>query len=182
MGRWIVVLLAALFPVIAEAQEASHSWPGLAQSGLSGLKVYVLEDSGKETSGRLLSLTPDSMDLLVDGTQRHFEAAYVRRIQKQGDSLRNGALIGALVGLGMGVLGAIMSDCSEAAENCPGTRTALVLISTGVSAAIGTGIDALIVGRTVLYEATNGPLKIGVETSSLSAHRRQAGVRLSLRW
>ena len=155
MTRWIVMLAVALAPGTAFAQETANAWPGLSTSGLP--MVYVLDSSGVETAGRLVRLNPDSLVLLVEDAEVRFEAARVRRLQQRGDSLRNGALIGAVVGSGLGLLAAGMTDCAGSLDpreqSCPGFRTAVFLGSIGLYLGIGTGIDALIVGRTTLFEA-----------------------------
>ena len=178
MKRSVAILVAALVPVAARAQTETSRWPALAPSG--GVEtVYVLDETGTETAGRLVRLTPDSLVLLVDGAERQFAAARVRRIQKRGDSLRNGALIGAVVGVGIGFLAGGIADCGrdDPDGGCPGTRVAAVLVSTGVYAAIGAGIDALIPGRTTLYEAPPSPRR-----PSARAFRRAAVVNLRVRW
>jgi hypothetical protein len=182
MKRCIAILIATLLPTALCAQDTASNWPGLAASGLS--TVYVLDDAGVETSGKLLRLNPDALVLLVGGAERRFEAARVRRIQQRGDSLRNGALIGALVGVVIGIVTAGISDCpgSTAGGSCPGSRATLFVVSTGVYAAIGTGIDALIPGRTTLYEAPALPPSAGREGSVLPAHRGRPAVNLSFRW
>ena len=182
MKRGMAILAATLVPSAVCAQETAQSWPGLAPSGFS--TVYVLDDTGVETSGSLLRLNPDSLVLLVGSAERRFEAARVRRIQKRGDSLRNGALIGAIVGVAMGLVGAGISDCpgENPGGSCPGTRAALFLFSTGVYAAIGTGIDALVPGRTTLYEAPTVPPSAGRKGSAPPPYRGRAAVNLSFRW
>jgi hypothetical protein len=182
MRRWIGVLVAILVPGLVGAQDAPRGWPGLATSALPA--VYVLDDTGTETSGRLLRLNPDSLDLLVDGAERRFEAVRVRRIQKRGDPLRNGALIGAAVGLGLGVVAGGMSDCpgDDPGGNCPEVRAALVLFSTGVYAAIGTALDALLVGRTTLYQAATVGRTVAVEAAAQPGHRGRTGIELVVRW
>src|SRR5687767_15858858 len=57
--------------------------------------VFVEEKSGAETRGRLLSITPAAIAIDVDGSQRTFAPADVVKIDRRGDSLKNGALIGA---------------------------------------------------------------------------------------
>ena len=181
MKRCIAIFVATLVPVAVCAQETASSWPGLAPSGLS--TVYVLDDTGVETSGSLLRLNPDSLVLLVGGAERRFEAARVARIQKRGDSLRNGAIIGAIVGVALGLVVGGMADCpgDNPSGDCPGSRAALLLVSTGVYAAIGTGIDALIPDRTTLYQAPKVPPSAGEGLSS-SGSRGRAAVNLSVRW
>jgi hypothetical protein len=163
--RCLAIVITALAPSAVWAQETASTWPGLASSRLS--TVYVLDDAGVETSGKLLRLNPDSLVLLVDGAERRFEAARVARIQQRGDSLRNGAIIGAIVGVAIGIVTAGLADCpgDHPGGGCPGSRAALFVVSTGVYAAIGTGIDALIPGRATVYEAP-----------------KRAALSVSLRW
>jgi hypothetical protein len=94
----------------------------------------------------------------VDGMERRFEGNRVRRVQKRGDSLRNGAVIGAIVGAAIGLLGSLIADCpgDDPGGPCPVARVGLFAASTAVYSAAGIGIDALIAGRTTLYES--GPL------------------------
>ena len=147
MSWRVAILIAVLSPGVASAQDAAANWPALVSSRLS--TVYVLDNAGTETSGKFLRLNPDSIVLLVDGAERRFETARVARSQKRGDPLRNGAIIGAVVGVAMGIITAGISDCPRGDHpggGCPGSRAALFLVSTGIYSAIGTGIDALIPG------------------------------------
>jgi len=182
MKKFAAILVAMLVPVGVHAQEPASRWPALAASG--GIEtVYVTDDTGSETTGRLLRLTPDSIVLLVDGAERQFDAARVRRIQRRGDSLRNGAIIGAVVGVGMGLLAGGMADCAgdDPGGDCPGMRVAAVIVSTGVYAAVGAGIDALIKGRTTLYEASPSSPPARRQPSARAFHRG-AVVSLRVRW
>lgn len=177
MTRFLAICAAALVSSVAAAQGTAQSWPGLATVEPS--TVYVLDDTDVETSGRLLRLDPDSLVLLVGDTERRFEAARVRRIEKRGDSLRNGAFIGAIVGAAMGVLAAGIADCpgDDPGGGCPGTRAAGLVFSIGAYAAIGTGIDALVVGRTTLYEA-----RAASPPSPRMPHRGRVAFNMALRW
>src|SRR5207244_2537582 len=71
--------------------------------------------------------------------------------QRKGDSLKNGAKIGALVGLGVGILGAIGLCTDNFIDSCPGWAAGAIGFYTGAGAAIGVGIDALIVGTHTIY-------------------------------
>jgi len=178
----VAILIAALSPGVASAQDAASNWPGLVSSRLS--TVYVLDNAGTETSGKFLRLNPDSIVLLVDGAERRFETSRVARIQKRGDSLRNGAIIGAVVGVALGILTAGIADCpgDRTSDGCPGSRAALLLVSTGFYSAVGTGIDALIPGRTTLYEAPKAPPAANGGGSAPFAFGRRAAVNLRVRW
>lgn len=180
-GHWIAVVVVVLFPGVLNAQEVVQHWPGRATPGLS--TAYVIDDAGRESAGTLLRLDTDSLVLLEGGVERRFQVADVRRIEKRGDSLRNGALIGAVVGIVVGVVAAGIADCpgDDPDGRCPGFRVAAALISTGTYAAIGTGIDALVVGRTTLYEAPVAPRAYAPGESALPRYRARAAY-LHFRW
>jgi hypothetical protein len=156
LSRWLprfaVLILFATAPAVALGQTTSERWPGLASSALQ--TVYVLDRSGIETTGKLLGLSPDSLVILVADAERRFDVADVARIQKR-DSLKNGTLIGAAVGVAMGLIAAGISDCpgNHPGGACPGFRAAAAVASTGFYTGLGAGVDALIRGRTTLYEA-----------------------------
>lgn len=167
-----MVLLAA--PVGAQ-QVTSGS--GLQTGALA--TVFVQDDRGAETKGKLLRLDEQSILILVDGQQRRFDLEKVRRVQKRGDSLKNGAIIGAVFGAVIGGLTGGMADCRQADGHIgacgAGARIAMTLVSTGVYSAIGTGIDAAIQGRTTLYQKP-------VTSSGLVARGPTASLRFSVRW
>ena len=69
----------------------------------------------------------------------------MRRVSKRGDSLKNGAIIGAVFG---GVAGALAASFDDGSAKALG-----FLAATGFYALVGAGLDALIPGRTTIYEA-----------------------------
>ena len=141
-------------PVTAWAQEDSPVPQGL---DLKALPIgYVLDDQGVETTGKLLKLDRDGVVLVIDGAERRFDLARVKRVSRRGDSLKNGAIAGATFGMLMGILGGGLADCRNDSGYGPcgaGGRIGMAVGSTAFYAAIGVGIDALIQGRTVLYQA-----------------------------
>jgi hypothetical protein len=149
----IMAFAALLFtPTAAHAQEALGGWRGLNASALD--TVYVTDDAGRTTEGKLLRLDNDSLVMLVNGAEQRFEARQILRIDKRGDSLKNGTLIGLGLGVLFGSIAAGISDCpSEPGGDCSGYRVAGFFIGTGIYTAIGTAIDAMIVGRTRVFDA-----------------------------
>ncbi|HUF48204.1 MAG TPA: hypothetical protein VMM93_10340 [Vicinamibacterales bacterium] len=182
MKRWVAIVAAVLVPGAAYGQDPLPGWPGLDLSRLS--TVYVVAVTGEQTTGTLLRLDRDSLTLLSDGAERRFEAARVRRIDRRGDSLRNGAIIGAVVGAVLGGLVVGASDCpgSVPGGRCLGARVGLAIMSTGVYAAMGTALDALVVGRTTLYEAPGGRPSSAHEDSGRVTHGRRAALNLRFSW
>ncbi len=149
MKRYVLILTALLIPGVLHAQEPAPEWQGLDRSALS--TVFVLDDAGVETRGKLLRLDPDAVVLLVDGAERRFDTGHVARVSKRGDSLKNGALIGLFVGLVQAVVVVGMQECQA---SCDKRAMAGLLAANAVSyTALGTGLDAAIQGRTVLYRA-----------------------------
>ena len=149
MKRCLALLALTLVPTSVWAKDTLHNWSALNPSGLS--TVYVLNDTGQETTGTLLRLDADSLVVLIDGREQRFEAARVKRLAKRGDSLKNGLYIGAIIGA---ALGGLLADCSYQGRGCgTGRRAGYAAVSVGFWAAVGGGIDALKQGRTTLYEA-----------------------------
>ena len=139
--------------------------------------VYVLDDSGRETQGMLISL--DAVSIVIraeDGTVRHYEVAHVRRISKRGDSLKNGAIIGAVVGAVMGALKVSLDDGSA------GEKALGFLGSTGVFALVGAGIDALIPGRTTIYQAWPAAKTGSPRPSAQRGAPGRIGVTFTVAW
>jgi hypothetical protein len=173
---YVVALLAAS-PGTLCAQTLGDPWSLV--NAARGAIVHVLPDEGAEVSGRLLRVDAGSLVLLVEGSERRFEQSRVRRIDKRGDRLRNGAIIGAGVGAVSGLLAALISDCpgKDPGGSCVGARAAGFALSVGVYSALGVGIDALAVGRTNVYESP--------ATSSRQVPDQARGfglVRLGVRW
>ena len=150
----ITALAALLFtPAIVQAQEPPAGWQGLELSSLD--TVYVTDDAGQRTEGKLLRFDPDALVMLVDGIERKIDKTRVMRIDKRGDSLKNGALIGAALGVLFGSISAGISDCpgDDPGGSCTGFKVATFAGAFGIYTAIGTAVDAMIVGRTRVYDA-----------------------------
>jgi hypothetical protein len=151
----LVVLAALMLPLPAGAQT-----------------VYVTEASGKETKGRIVNWTGSTIVLQTGTTTRSFAEGEAIRVDLKGDSLKNGALIGAGVGAVMGGLGSSFGDC----EGCGGVRVTIVLVSIAFYSAIGTALDALIPGRTPLWRAGSSARSGNGLAINVSPQRRSAFV------
>jgi len=104
-----------------------------------------VRDGGHEFKARLLTLGPRTVTLLVDGQRREMDLSSVTHIERRGDSLKNGAIIGAAF-----VGGVCAVICGQGLDD-GGELAAAVVINAAFGALIGTGIDALHKGRTVIY-------------------------------
>jgi hypothetical protein len=93
----------------------------------------------------LLDLSPGTVSLMVGHHRRDLPIDRVLRIEVRGDSLKNGALTGAVA---LGLWTALLAGQGSLE---PGYVIYFSAINAGLGAAIGAGIDALIPGRTTIY-------------------------------
>jgi hypothetical protein len=67
-----------------------------------GLRTVFLTDlQGAEHRGRLIRVAPEEVVLLGTAGERTFTRSEIALIETRGDSLKNGALIGASVGVAL---------------------------------------------------------------------------------
>jgi hypothetical protein len=138
------------------AQELASSFDALAARVNVGQPVWVTGADGREIHGRLERLSTDGLVLRRNGLQT-FAASDVRRLRARArDSLKNGTLIGAGIGAGMGTawcLGAIADDSGDVDARVECAEGFIVFPALG--ALIGLAVDAIIPGKLrVLYQAS----------------------------
>jgi hypothetical protein len=172
----LIILVAAT----AEAQELAGTFDQLRVLVKPGDKLTVTDGSGQRVEGRVSSLSSSALDLIVSGRPRQFLSTDIDTIEKRGpDSLKNGALIGLAIGGGIGAAG--MIALAGTAEEHAGALVAMgVLIYGGIGAGIGTGFDALIEDRRVIYARSRSAGATLTVAPMLG--RSHKGVRVSLRF
>jgi hypothetical protein len=120
--------------------------PAAAQSTFAGVKVkhhatlYVTEKNSRETKGKLVSLTDEAMTLQLKDAIRSFTPDELVLVERRGDSLKNGAIVGAM----LGSLCAFLTCAME----LTGGRLAGAAFE---AAALPVGIDAINRGRTRIW-------------------------------
>lgn len=139
----VTAFLLSLSPTLARAQESTPPTPSIA----SRSKVVVFDRDGAAHPGRFVRFDEQELVILVGDDERRFKRDLITRIERSGDSLKNGAIAGAIVGGSLGLLAAAFQ-----AEDI-GDWLAALGINIGLYTAIGTGLDASIEGRTVVYQA-----------------------------
>ncbi len=125
------------------AQETSAQ--GTSPSVEPGTRIFVTRFAGAPVEGPLIALSPDSVDLLVDGTAWTVPLGQVARVQRSGDRSSDGAAKGALlVGLWCARV------CGQGLDN-GGQLGLAVLGNAAVGGLIGWAIDRGRTGRTTIY-------------------------------
>jgi hypothetical protein len=165
---FVLTLALALFlPAAARAQDGY-----LRKPPAPGKKVVVTQStSGTEVRGRIVELSPTTLAMLVDGKRVDMPMNTVLRIDAPTDSVKEGALIGGVVFLGLialscATIGAEGSNCGQA-----------ILFSTGIGALAGAGIDARHQGRTTIYSKPPSTMSFGVAPT-----RKGARAQFSVCW
>jgi hypothetical protein len=143
MPVYTALVVALLLPAAAFAQGAPGK-PAPAQRPAEEV-IVTQSASGDELRGRLVELSPTTLAMLVNGQRVELPLESVLRIDARGDSVKNGAIIGAAV---MGGWCAIV--CGQALGG-GGQYGFAVVTNAGFGALIGAGIDALHKGRTTIY-------------------------------
>jgi hypothetical protein len=176
-----IARIAALLILVApsaEAQELAGTFEQLRVLVKAGDTLTVTDGAGQRVQGKLSNLSSSSLALIVSGTSREFQSGEVSTIEKRGsDSLKNGALTGFAIG---GLIGAAgMIALAGTADNPAALVAVGALMYGGIGAGIGTGIDALIEGRRVIYARSSSAGTTLTVAPMLSGRRK--GVLVSLR-
>ena len=142
----------------ADAQAVASSFDQLSVLVKPGDKVSIVDATGREAEGRIGRLSRDELTLLTRAGARQLREQDVARIrQRRSDSLQNGAIIGAAAGLGYGLaILALMASIDDGGGPIPISVVTGMVVFTGVGAAAGAGIDALITRRQVIYQRPGG--------------------------
>jgi hypothetical protein len=170
--KWtILAAFAVLVPSPAPAQSVANTFEELGQVLKKGQTIVVTDASGQRTKGKVSDLSPSSLVIVIPDA-RTFAEGSVAEIRRT-DSVRNGALIGAGVGVGLSIWDYAI-DPSE-----PG-NAAYTAVFVTLGTAIGAGIDALVnKGGKVVYRSRPQPRSL---TISPLARKGRQGVLLSLRF
>jgi hypothetical protein len=177
MRRCTAVLALAPFFVAfaatrAGAQPAARTLDELSRRLAPGDVIWVTDMTGHETRGRVSGVSDRELRIDVGPERRQLPSSDVVRVrQRRPDPLWTGAAIGTASALVFPI--GLCSSSSESGETCGDNVAGLVL--TGLmGAAIGAWVDALVQGRTVVYE--RGP-QSGLRIGPTLSPRRGLGVQ-----
>jgi hypothetical protein len=161
-------VIALTPPLLAQGQATSFDQLGVLVR--PGEKVTVTPATGTPFSGRIASLSPDSLTLLVGKEMRTLQERDVTSIRhRRDDSLANGAAWGLGTGVAAGL--ATCGTCHI------GPGLMMGGIFGGIGAGIGVGIDALIRGNVVVYRGRASIGRVVLTPQLAPSHR---GVNVSV--
>jgi len=185
MNRCFTVIVAVFGLLIwdlpiASAQQVS-SFEQLQILVKPGDKIVVIGTDGKSTKGKIESLTPSALRLATKSGSRDYSQKDAFEIkQKRDDSLANGAWIGALTGGGVVGAGFIAVCSIDGCDGDAGLIAGSIAIYTGIGAAIGVGIDALIKhDQTIYRQPAQAALRSMRLEPLISSGRKGAVLRFS---
>jgi hypothetical protein len=161
------VLVVTAMPAIA--QEPFADVQNVVRPGDT---VFLIDDTGTEVRGKVAGVGPSALRLTVNGTEREWSAPSIWRVTRRGDSLKNGTTIGLVTGSVIGGIGGLAWASLLRNEGHDGAAGFLFLLAIGGGggAGIGAGFDALIRGRTLIYQQrSNGVTLVPVVTPRTQA-------------
>jgi hypothetical protein len=126
--------------------------------------VFVVDHAGVEHRGRFLRADDQDVVVIVDGDEKRFARDTIAGIARQGDSLKNGAVIGAVIGASIGLMGSLFTS-----------NVGPLVAATAGWIGIGIGMDAAHQGRTQVY---SGPRK----ATHQDPGSRRTSVQFSIQW
>jgi hypothetical protein len=155
-------ILALVWPWPATAQPVVRTFEQLAATVAVGDTLEVTDVDGRLVTGRLLQATPEALTLEVEGRPRTWETADVHLVRHQWrDSLRNGAVLGAVSGAfagGMVVLARCLTDNDLGSfqfDTCEGYGAEFAIgagLGAGGGAALGALLDLWRPERRIVFE------------------------------
>jgi hypothetical protein len=142
-----VILVAGILarpPVAAQTSSAS-----IPETVKTGMNVSVVDDQGRKIDGRVDGVSEHAVRVSVRGEIKEIPIDQIVRIDRP-DSIKNGALIGLGIGVGLGLIG---GAADPQGRNQRGRFLFWSAVGNGVIlTGLGTLIDAVFDNRRTLYE------------------------------
>lgn len=145
----------AMLVAACGAKAPVSTFPALQTRIRPGHTVYVIDTGGRESRGTLVTVSATELVIGGDDQVRRFASGDVRQVQRYGDSLWNGTLIGiAAVTPGTLLADPQYGPCqSDPDGSCAKTGVGSRAIAIGLGGLMGMAIDALIRHREPVYVA-----------------------------
>ena len=140
------LVIALLIPPWTSAS-AQAKGKGLSRvDGYTGKIAWVIDRMGRTLLVRVVNATDSELVVTVGGAPQTIPVGEIARVFVEGDSVKDGTIIGGLIGIPLGIL-----SCQGAQDGCDVIAHAIAGIA--LYGGIGALIDWHHHGRTVLYRA-----------------------------
>jgi hypothetical protein len=159
----ILVLLLMLASGGCATRRPTQSFEELQHRLRPGHTVYVIDTAGRETRGKVVEVSSSTLMLRVNAAPLRIDSASVRQVQRYGDPLWNGALIG----MGLGLPGLLIADptyqsCdADPQKLCADSQIGQRVAALAVMGGLGAAVDALMRGRHQIYLAPGASVENG---------------------
>jgi hypothetical protein len=146
-----------------EAQGVASSFEQLGVLVKPGDKITVVDVTGRKAEGRLGKLSRDTLTLATPAGPRELGEVDVAEVrQRRDDSLRNGAIIGAVAATAYFLTAAAVLSDSDGGGVLIGSAIRGGVLFAGMGAAAGVGIDALIRRKQVIYRKSSRETRVSL--------------------
>jgi len=144
------VFMAAIFLLTGSGVALGQTSAGAVHTRLThGRTIAITDAQGQITTGRVVTVTPAVVS--VEKADRRFDVPFSEIVAiDEIDRVRNGALVGLVVGAGLFVTDVVVSRADGIYLNGAGYAV-FGTIYGGLGLAAGAGIDALIGGNRRIY-------------------------------
>ena len=139
----IALLFNLLVISVASAQPAVEGTSTIG-SVATGRTIIVVDESGRETQGKLVRFTPDHLTMAVKNRDMDFDVPNVSVVYERTNSVKKGMILGALSGPALGIV--------AATDGGPEAFYIVTVVFGAIGFAIGTAIDAAIPERRLIYQ------------------------------
>jgi hypothetical protein len=176
---WVrhIVLVGALFVGTGSgvlAQSSQSAQPTLDNALEPGRTVWITDSVGHEERMRIVGVSGNVVTATVGEDTRQLSTMEIVRVRaRRTDSVLNGALTGAGAALAAGLY---LCNVTEPWANCRDDFGPMFRIGA-LGAGIGIGVDALIRGRTTIYERERGAARL---QAAPIVGRHAGGLQVSL--
>ena len=135
LAAGLAIVLACVS--IASAQTGDPTRTAIEDRATPGDRLTITTLGGARSTGRLVDTDVDALILQAGDTRQSFAYADIDRVQRH----KNGILLGALIGTGVGLLFGVPLRSWANNEQAGGDEILAICLAAGIG--IGTGIDAL---------------------------------------
>ena len=164
----------------ANAQSVASSFDQLAVLVETGDTIAVVDATGGKSQGRVWKVSHDALILgTATGPRQFLESDVTTISQRRDDSLKNGAIIGAVAATALFVTAGVALHDSDGGDVIVSGAIAWGVLFAGMGAAAGLGIDALITRRHLIYQKPAS--RNSVSVSPVFGHGRR-GAAVTIRF